>query len=326
MGNTSFIRHRRPRYAEFSRKLVKETQLSAENLVYPIFVQEEEGNTALSMLPGISRYGGKALINHVKEAYARGIPLVSLFPVVNQALKTETCNEAFSSDNLICRTIKDLKNAIPELGLMADVALDPYNPNGQDGFVDTDGTVANDPTVEALVKQSKVLADAGADVLGPSDMMDGRIGLIRGMLEREGHHRTILLSYAAKYASALYGPFRNAVGSSNSLVGDKKSYQMDPANRMEAIREIRTDLEEGADWVMIKPGHTYLDIITECKRTFGVPTFAYHVSGEYAMWAFAAQHGVIDRKKSLMEILLSFRRAGCDGILSYAAFEAADIL
>ncbi len=319
----SFTRHRRARYAAFARHLVQETRLGPQDLIYPVFVQEEEGRTAIPPLPGVHRYGGQALLDHVKEAAARGIRLLALFPVVPSHRKTDDCAEAFSANNLICRTLRTLKDSIPHLGLMADVALDPYNPNGQDGFVALDGTIENDATLVALVKQARVLADAGADVLGPSDMMDGRVGAIRTMLEAQGHERTLILSYAAKYASSLYGPFREAVGSAGALVGDKRSYQMDPANRQEALREIETDMAEGADWIMVKPGHTYLDIVADCKAIFQVPTFAYHVSGEYAMWAFAAQAGALDRRASLKEILLSFRRAGCDGILTYAAFEAA---
>ena len=326
MTRIQYNRLRRARYANFSRRLIQETRLAPQDFIYPVFVQEEEGKTAIPTLPGIFRYGGKALINHVKEASARGIQLVALFPVVPADLKTEDCTEAFSPDNLVSRTLKSLKDSIPELGLMVDIALDPYNPTGQDGFLEADGTVQNDNTVRALVKQAKVLANAGADVLGPSDMMDGRVGAIRQMLEAEGFERTLILSYAAKYASALYGPFRNAIGSAAALVGDKKSYQMDPCNRLEALREIETDIEEGADWIMVKPGHTYLDIISDCKLTFQVPTFAYHVSGEYAMWAFAVEAGALNRWDSLREILLSFRRAGCDGILTYTAFEAANHL
>ena len=305
---------------------MRETNLEPQHLIYPLFVMEAEGRQAIDTLPGIARYGGQALIDHAREALARGITTFALFPVVDSALKTQGCEEAYNPDNLISRTLKRLKEALPEAGLMADVALDPYNPNGQDGFVAADGTVDNDKTLIALVAQAKVLAEAGADIIGPSDMMDGRVRLIRDMLEAQGHERTLILSYAAKYASSLYGPFRDAVGSSTALVGDKKSYQMDPANRAEALREIQTDLEEGADWVMIKPGHSYLDIVADCKATFGVPTFAYHVSGEYAMWAFAAAAGALDRRASIREILLSFRRAGCDGVLTYAAFEAAEYL
>ena len=306
--------------------MVRETKVGVENLIYPIFVQQDDGTTPIPSLPGIHRYGGTALRHHVHEAAARGIQMIALFPVIDSELKTEDCAEAFDPNNLICRTIKSLKDQTPDMGLLTDVALDPYNPNGQDGFVDPDGTVNNDRTLDALVAQARVLAQAGADVLGPSDMMDGRVGAIRHMLESAGHDRTLILSYAAKYASSLYGPFRDAVGSRGALKGDKKSYQMDPANRSEALREIQTDLEEGADWVMVKPGHTYLDIIRECKTAFDVPTFAYHVSGEYAMWAFAAAAGALDRQASLKEILLSFRRAGADGILTYTAFEAAELL
>ena len=328
MESASFKRLRRTRMNAFSRDLTREISLCAHDFIYPIFVQETAGISPIATLPGIARYGGKDVVNHVKEAYARGIRAIALFPEVPQNLKTLGCEEAFNPDNLMCRTIATLKEAVPEMGLVCDVALDPYNPSGQDGFLADDGRgiVENDRTVAALVKQALVLARAGADVIAPSDMMDGRILAIRSALEAEGFDRTLILSYAAKYASCLYGPFREAVGSSGVLVGDKKSYQMDPANRAEALREIETDLEEGADWVMVKPAHTYMDIIADCKATFGVPTFGYHVSGEYAMWAFAAQAGAIDQVTSIKEILLSLKRAGCDGILTYAAFEAAEYL
>ena len=319
-------RHRRPRMQSFSRALMRENLLQTSDFIYPVFVQEAEGETPISALPGISRWGGKALLTHVSEARQRGIECVALFPEVPAPLKTTDCAEAWNKDNLICRSLEALKGHIPEMGLMCDVALDPYNPSGQDGYVSAIGEIENDRTVEALVKQALTLAQAGADIIGPSDMMDGRIGAIRMALETQGHPNTILLSYAAKYASALYGPFRDAVGSSGALKGDKKSYQMDPANRAEALREIQSDLDEGADWIMVKPGHTYLDIVREAKSTFDVPTFAYHVSGEYAMWAFAAQAGALDRKASIQEILLSCKRAGADGILTYAAFEVADWL
>ena len=326
MPAPAFVRHRRSRQSPFTRTMIQETTLRCKNFIYPVFVQDEEGTTPIATLPFIHRYGGQALKDHVREAAARGIQAFALFPVVPESLKTFDCGEAFNPDGLMCRTLKTLKTLNPDLGLIADVALDPYNANGQDGFVDSKGYVDNDRTLTALVKQAQVLAEAGADVIAPSDMMDGRVAAIRTMLEETGITQTIILSYAAKYASSLYGPFREAIGSGQVLVGDKKSYQMDPANRREALREIRTDLEEGADWIMVKPAHTYLDIIADCKAAFGVPTFAYHVSGEYAMWAFAAQAGAIDRRRSLQEILLSMRRAGADGILTYAAFEVAEYL
>ena len=326
MSELIFQRHRTSRYKAFSRALVRETHLSPADFIYPIFVQEDEGSTQIDTLPGIHRYGGKALLTHAREAAARGIPAIALFPQVPTALKTADCREAFNPDNLVCRSLRRIKDALPDLGLMCDVALDPYNITGQDGFLNADGTIENDKTVEALVAQALVQVAAGADIVGPSDMMDGRILAIRTALESQGYVKTLLLSYAAKYASSLYGPFRAAVGSGAHLVGDKNSYQMDPANRQEALREIKTDIDEGADWIMIKPCHTYLDIISDCKASFGIPTFAYHVSGEYAMWAFAAQAGALDRHAALKEILLSFKRAGCDGILTYAAFEAAEIL
>ena len=323
---TLLTRHRHPRMQAFSRALMRETQIRPADFIYPVFIQEAEGTTPIPTLPGISRFGGKALLEHIAEASARGLQAVALFPEVPARQKSDDCREAWNADNLIGRTLKAIKDHVPDLGLVCDVALDPYNPTGQDGYISATGEIENDRTVEALVKQALCLAHAGADVIAPSDMMDGRIGAIRAALEGEGFANTILLSYAAKYASALYGPFRDAIGSSDALKGDKKSYQMDPANRAEALREIQSDLNEGADWIMVKPGHTYLDIIREAKSAFEVPTFAYHVSGEYAMWAFAAEAGALDRKTSIQEILLSCKRAGADGILTYAAFEVADWL
>ena len=322
----AFKRLRRARMAGFSRALVQETRLSSDDLIYPLFVQETEGSVPIPSLPGIQRRGGTALVDHVREAVARGIRAVALFPQVPQDKKTPGCEEAFNPDNLVCRSMQTIKEALPDLGIICDVALDPYNPTGQDGFLAADGTVENDRTVAALVQQALVQTRAGADVIAPSDMMDGRILAIRSALEAEGFDRTLILAYAAKYASCLYAPFREAVGSAGVLRGDKQSYQMDPANRREALREIKADLDEGADWVMVKPAHTYLDIIADCKARFGVPTFGYQVSGEYALWAFAAEAGAIDRIKVLKEILTSLKRAGCDGILTYAAFEAVEYL
>ena len=309
------IRHRRARMHAFARNMVRESALHPHDFIYPLFVQEDAGTVPIPTLPGISRRGGQDIIDHA-EAAARGIQALALFPEVPGHKKTDDCQEAWNPDNLICRTLSELKAALPHIGLVCDVALDPYNPTGQDGYMNAKGLIDNDTTVAALVRQSLALATAGADVVAPSDMMDGRIGAIRQALEADGHINTLILAYAAKYASSLYGPFRDAVGSSGALKGDKKSYQMDPANYAEALREIGSDIDEGADWIMVKPGHTYLDIVRAAKDTFAMPTFAYHVSGEYAMWAFAAQAGAPDRAASIQEILLSFKRAGADGILT----------
>lgn len=259
------------------------------------------------------------------EAQALGIPAICLFPYTDPSLKTEDCAEAWNPDNLTNRAIRAIKQAAPDIAVMTDVALDPYNINGHDGYV-VDGEIINDATVEALVKMTLAQAESGADIIGPSDMMDGRIGAMRQGLEAAGHHNVMILSYAAKYASAFYGPFRDAVGASGALQGDKKTYQMDPANTNEALRLIERDLNEGTDMVMVKPGMPYLDICRRVKETFGVPTFAYQVSGEYAMIQAAAQNGWIDGEKVMLESLMCFKRAGCDGVLSYFAPEVAKIL
>ncbi|GAB4172788.1 MAG: porphobilinogen synthase [Wenzhouxiangellaceae bacterium] len=319
------LRLRRSRRHDFSRRLVRETRLAADDLIYPVFVLDSPGATQpVASMPGVLRQGLDPLLHTCETALTLGIPMIALFPVIEPALKTPGAEAAWDEDGLVPRTVRAIKQRFPELGVMTDIALDPYTSHGQDGIVDDTGHVLNDETVEALVRQALCHARAGADVLGPSDMMDGRIGAIREALEAAGWVDVILLSYAAKYASAFYGPFRDAVGSAAQLGGaGKESYQMDPANRAEALREVALDLEEGADWVMVKPGLPCLDIIADVKARFGVPTFAYHVSGEYAMLKAAAAAGWLDERKVVLEALLALRRAGADGILSYHALDAA---
>jgi porphobilinogen synthase len=291
-----------------------------------VFVRDGTGvEEPIASMPGVIRRSVDKIVEAAREAHALGIPAVCLFPYTDPALKTEDCAEAWNPENLSNRATRAIKDAVPDIAVMTDVALDPYNINGHDGFVE-DGYVVNDRTVEALVKQALSQARAGSDIIGPSDMMDGRIGALRQALEGAGHQNVTLLSYAAKYASAFYGPFRDAVGASGALKGDKKTYQMDPANSDEAMRLIARDLSEGADMVMVKPGMPYLDICRRAKDTFGAPTYAYQVSGEYAMIAGAAERGWIDGEKVMLESLTAFRRAGCDGILTYFAPAAARIL
>ena len=273
-------------------------------------------------MPGVNRLSIDLVVKAAEEAATLGIPAICLFPYTESSLKTETCEEAWNPDNLINRAIRAIKAAVPEIAIMTDVALDPYNSLGHDGLV-RNGVIVNDETIEALVRQALMQAESGADIIGPSDMMDGRIGAIRAALESAGRSNVAILSYAAKYASAFYGPFRDAVGASGALKGDKKTYQMNPANSDEALRLVARDLAEGADMVMIKPGMPYLDIVARVKQTFGVPTFAYQVSGEYAMIKAAALNGWIDGEKAMLESLMAFRRAGCDGVLTYFAPEAA---
>lgn len=279
----------------------------------------------VASMPGVMRRSVDKIAEAAVEAQALGIPAICLFPYTDASLKTEDCAEAWNPDNLTNRAIRAIKDAAPDIAVMTDVALDPYNINGHDGYV-VDGEIVNDATVEALVKMTLAQAEAGADIIGPSDMMDGRIGAMRSGLEKAGHHNVAILSYAAKYASAYYGPFRDAVGASGALKGDKKTYQMDPANSDEALRLIERDLMEGADMVMVKPGIAYLDICHRVKSAFGVPTYAYQVSGEYAMVQAAAQNGWIDGEKVMMESLMAFKRSGCNGILTYFAPAAAKLL
>ncbi len=312
-------RPRRTRKSEAIRGLVRENSISVDDLIWPVFVRDgEDIEEPVNSMPGVIRRSVDKIAQAAIEAAALGIPAICLFPYTDASLKTEDCAEAWSPDNLTNKAIRAIKSVAPDLAVMTDVALDPYNINGHDGYV-VDGEIVNDATVEALVKMTLAQADAGADIIGPSDMMDGRIGAMRQALETTGHHNVMILSYAAKYASAFYGPFRDAVGASGALTGDKKTYQMDPANSNEAMRMIQRDLTEGADMVMVKPGMPYLDICHRVKDTFGVPTYAYQVSGEYAMIQAAAQNGWIDGEKIMLESLMAFKRAGCDGVLTYFA-------
>ena len=314
-------RMRRMRRDEFSRRLMREHRLTTDDLIYPVFVLEGNGQREpVPSMPGIERLSIDELLRDAAEAYELGIPAIALFPVTPAEQKSADAHEAFNPDGLAQRAVSALKVKLPGLGIITDVALDPFTTHGQDGLIDENGYVLNDATVEVLVKQAESHANAGADIVAPSDMMDGRIGAIRAALETGGHNNTRILAYSAKYASAFYGPFRDAVGSTANLgTGDKYSYQMDPANSDEALREIALDIEEGADMIMVKPGLPYLDIIRRARDRFGVPTFAYQVSGEYAMLKAAAQNGWLDEQAVVMESLLAFKRAGADAILSYYA-------
>ncbi|MHA6344905.1 porphobilinogen synthase [Roseivivax sp. CAU 1761] len=319
-------RFRRTRRSAALRALTQETHLSPADLIWPVFVRDGDGiEEPVASMPGVVRRSVDKVVEAAREAHALGIPAICLFPYTDPAKKTADCAEAWNPENLSNRATRAIKEAVPELAVMTDVALDPYNIDGHDGFV-RDGYVVNDETVEALVRQALSQARAGADIIGPSDMMDGRIGALRGALEAEGFANVALLSYSAKYASAFYGPFRDAVGASGALKGDKKSYQMNPANADEALRLVARDLSEGADMVMIKPGMPYLDICHRVKAEFGAPTFAYQVSGEYAMIAGAAERGWVDGERIMLESLMAFRRAGCDGVLTYFAPAAARLM
>jgi porphobilinogen synthase len=322
------VRLRRMRRDAFSRRLMREIRLSVDDLIYPLFVIEGQGRReAVASMPGVERLSIDLLVEECAEAQRLGVPAVALFPVIPAELKSLDAAEAYNPEGLAQRAIRALKASVPGLGVIADVALDPYTSHGQDGLVDGQGYVVNDATVEVLVKQALSQARAGADIVAPSDMMDGRVGAIRAALEAEGLVNTRILAYSAKYASAFYGPFRDAVGSAANLAGgDKFSYQMDPANSDEALREVALDLAEGADMVMVKPGLPYLDILCRIKEQFGVPTFAYQVSGEYAMLKAAAQNGWLDERKTVLEALLSFKRAGADAILTYYAKAVAQWL
>ncbi len=318
-------RPRRMRKDEFSRRLMRENRLTANDLIYPVFVLEGENRTeAVPSMPGVQRQSIDVLLKTAEECVALGIPAIAIFPVIPQEGKSLMAKEAYNSNGLVPRTVKALKEAFPMLGVITDVALDPYTTHGQDGLIDDDGYVLNDETVDVLVKQALCHAKAGADIVAPSDMMDGRIGAIRDALEKEEYIYTRILAYSAKYASAFYGPFRDAVGSSSNLgKGNKNTYQMDPANTDEAIKEVLLDLQEGADMVMVKPGMPYLDIVRRVKQEFGVPTFAYQVSGEYAMLKAASQNGWLDEQACVMESLLGFKRAGADAVLTYFAMDVA---
>ena len=319
------IRPRRMRKDEFSRRLMRENVLTTNDLIYPVFVLDGENRIEnVALMPGVQRQSIDVLLKTAGECVKLGIPALALFPVVDQQHKSLDAAEAFNDKGLVPRTVKALKKAFPELGVITDVALDPYTTHGQDGLIDDTGYVMNDETVAVLVKQAICHAKAGADVVAPSDMMDGRIGAIRDALEEAGYIHTKILAYSAKYASAFYGPFRDAVGSSANLgKSNKYNYQMDPANSDEAIKEVALDIEEGADMVMVKPGMPYLDIVRRVKDEFGVPTFAYQVSGEYAMLKAAAQNGWLDEKACVLESLLAFKRAGADGVLTYFAMDVA---
>jgi len=321
-------RPRRMRKDEFSRRLMREHHLRTDDLIYPMFVMEgNKKEEAIPSMPGIKRQSIDLIIDTAKECFKLGIPAIALFPVIDAQLKTEDAKEAFNPEGLIPRVVALLKQHVPQLGVITDIALDPYTSHGQDGLIDASGYVLNDETVAVLTKQALSHAKVGADIVAPSDMMDGRIGKIREALEKEGFVHTKILAYSAKYASSFYGPFRDAVGSSKNLGGsDKNSYQMDPANTDEALTEVELDINEGADMVMVKPGLPYLDIVYRVKTTFGVPTYAYQVSGEYAMLKAASQNGWLDEKAVVMESLLAFKRAGADGILSYYAMEVAQWL
>ena len=320
-------RLRRGRASGWSRELLKENRLHPSDLIWPVFVQEGKNlETPIASLPGVARLSIDKLIEKAKQAHELGIPAIALFPVVDEKLKSPYADEALFPENLLCRTIRAVKDAVPDIGIVADVALDPYTNHGHDGIVE-DGYVHNDKTVEILCKQALVQAKAGCDIVAPSDMMDGRIGAIRAALEHAGYQNTLILAYSAKYASAQYGPFRDAVGSAKSLgKSDKRTYQMDPANSNEAMREIALDIDEGADMVMVKPGISYLDIVHRAATQFEVPVFAYQVSGEYAMIKAAAANGWIDGDAVMLEQLLSFKRAGATAVLTYAALEVAKIL
>ena len=321
-------RPRRLRRDEFTRNLVREHRLSAHDLIYPVFVHEGQNRReAVASMPGVERLSLDLLLRQAETCAKLGIPVMALFPVIDSALKTPDGKEALNPDGLVPRVVQALKREVPELGIMTDVALDPFTSHGQDGLLDDSGYILNDETTEVLVGQALVQAQAGVDIVAPSDMMDGRIGAIREQLEAQGHIHTRIMAYSAKYASAFYGPFRDAVGSAANLgKSNKKVYQMDPGNSDEALREVAMDLAEGADMVMVKPGMPYLDVVRRVKDQFHVPTFAYQVSGEYAMIKAAAQNGWLDHDAVMLESLLAFKRAGADGVLTYFAIDAARAL
>ncbi|SEM01835.1 porphobilinogen synthase [Halomonas caseinilytica] len=321
-------RMRRMRRDDFSRRMMRENTLTPADLIWPVFVLEGEGQReAVPSMPGVERLSLDLLIEEAREARDLGIPVLALFPVVEPSLKSELAEESYSASGLIQRSVRELKRAVPEIGIMTDVALDPYTSHGQDGILDSEGYVLNDRTVETLIKQALSHAEAGADIIAPSDMMDGRIGAIRQVLEKEQLHNTRIMAYSAKYASSYYGPFRDAVGSASNLGrADKATYQMDPANGDEALHEAALDLAEGADMVMVKPGMPYLDVVRRVRDELRVPTFAYQVSGEYAMHMAAFDNGWLDADAVMLESLMCFKRAGADGILTYFAKRAARLL
>ena len=317
---------RRLRRHDWSRRLVAESQLSPADFIWPLFVIDGQNRREkVATMPGVERLSVDLIAGAAEEAAKLGIPVIALFPNTDPSLKSDDGREALNANNLVCRAVRAIKKAVPEIGVLCDVALDPYTSHGHDGIL-IDDYVANDESVELLVRQALVQAEAGCDIIAPSDMMDGRVGAIRAALEENGFRNTLIMAYAAKYASAFYGPFRDAVGSAKALTGDKRTYQMDPANGDEALREVALDLAEGADMVMVKPGMPYLDIVRRLKETFGVPTFAYQVSGEYSMLVAAAERGFLDHDRVMLESLTAFKRAGASGILTYFARDAAKLL
>ena len=319
-------RPRRNRKAEWSRRLVREHTLTVDDLIWPMFVIEGEGKREpVASMPGVERLSVDEIVRDAERAVRLGIPAIAFFPFTEASLRDPVGSEALNANNLVCRAVRAVKREFPELGIVTDVALDPYTSHGHDGLM-KDGAILNDETVAVLVEQSLVQAEAGADIIAPSDMMDGRVGAIRRALDKAGFLDVQIMAYAAKYASAFYGPFRDAIGTKAALVGDKRTYQMDPGNSAEALREVALDLEEGADSVMVKPGMPYLDIIRRVRDTFGVPTFAYQVSGEYAMIEAAARNGWLDGDRAMVEALLAFKRAGADGVLTYHAPRVAEKL
>jgi porphobilinogen synthase len=324
-GSYPAVRPRRMRRDEFSRRMMRERRLSTDDLIYPVFVIEGENQEqAVPSMPGVSRYTLDKLLGVAEQTLNLGVPTMALFPVIEPGLKTPDGKEATNAKGLVPRVVARLKKTFPELGVMTDVALDPYTSHGQDGVIDDTGYILNDATIEILCRQARTQAESGVDIVAPSDMMDGRIGAIRAALDAQQHIHTRIMAYSAKYASGFYGPFRDAVGSAAALgVGNKFTYQMDPANTDEALREVALDLEEGADMVMVKPGMPYLDIVRRVKDTFKAPTFVYQVSGEYAMLKAAFQNGWLDEDKCVLEALIAFKRAGADGVLTYFALDAA---
>jgi porphobilinogen synthase len=321
-------RMRRARRYDWSRKLVAESTLSPADFIWPIFIVDGQNKREpVTSMPGVDRISVDLVAGAAEGAAKLGIPVIALFPYTDPSLKTADGREALNANNLVCRAVREIKRHVPQIGVLCDVALDPYTDHGHDGVFDAAGqNIANDATVELLVRQAILQAEAGCDIIAPSDMMDGRVGAIRAALEAEGFRDTLIMAYAAKYASAFYGPFRTAVGSAKALKGDKRTYQIDPANGDEALREVALDIEEGADMVMVKPGMPYLDIVQRVKSTFGVPTFAYQVSGEYAMLQAAIERGWLDRDRVILESLLAFKRAGANGVLTYFACDAAKLL
>ncbi len=326
MSQYPATRLRRLRRHDWTRRLVAEATLSAADFIWPIFIIDgDKKREPVPSMPGVDRLSVDLAVGAAEEAAKLGIPVIALFPYTDPALRSEDGREATNANNLICRAVRAIKKAVPQIGVLCDVALDPYTSHGHDGIL-IDDYVANDESVEILVRQALVQAEAGCDIIAPSDMMDGRVGAIRAALEGAGHRDTLIMAYAAKYASAFYGPFREAVGSSKTLKGDKRTYQMDPANGDEALREVALDLAEGADMVMVKPGMPYLDLVHRVRAEFGVPTFAYQVSGEYSMLAAACERGWMERERVMLESLLGFKRAGASGILTYFARDAAKLL